>query len=71
MCLLCRHALADRPAGRQTDRQEGALGDMCWSLVNVQDKILKIFLWVGGGKEQKALWREPRYKYWGGPCTGD
>ena len=50
---------SDRPAGRQTDRQRGALGDMCWSLVSVQDKTVKIFLWVRGREEQKALWPEP------------
>lgn len=66
-----RHALADRPAGRQIDWQEGALGDMCWSLVNVQDKILKIFLWVGGGEEQKAFGRERRHGYWKGLGAGD
>lgn len=58
VCLLCGHALADRPAGRRIGWQDGALGDTCWSLVNVQDKILKIFLWVGDGEEQKALWRD-------------
>lgn len=38
--------------------------------MNVGDKILKIFLWVGSRKLQKALWRDPKYEYWGDLCAG-
>lgn len=56
VCLLCGHAPAERPAGRQTDWQHGALGDTCWSLVNVHDKILMIFFCgLGVGRNRKRV----------------
>ena len=70
MCVMSACA-SDRPAGRQIDRQQGAPGDMCCSLVSVQEKIAKIFLWVRGREEQKALWPEPECESKGDLCVGD
>ena len=44
---------------------------MCCSLVSVQEKIAKIFLWVRGREEQKALWPEPECESKGDLCVGD
>jgi hypothetical protein len=70
VCVMSARA-SDRPAGRQIDRQRGAPGDMCCSLVSFQEKIAKIFLWVRGREEQKALWPGPECESKGDLCVSD